>query len=65
MISFFDGKRAALRTAAEVTNWKVEKLTILTGKNSCFTELVQKFIETQSWLLLTFFIYLHKSIKFF
>ena len=40
-------------------------LTILTGKNLCFTEFVQKFVEIQGWLLLTFFIYLHNQLSSF
>ena len=34
-------------------------------ENSCFTELVQKLIEIQGWLLLTFFIYLHNQLSSF
>ena len=38
-------------------------LTIHTWKNLCFT--VQKFIEMQGWLLLTFFICLHNQLSSF
>ena len=40
-------------------------LTILTGKNLCFTEFSTKFIEMQGWLLLTFFMCLHNQLSFF
>ena len=45
---------------------KKPQLTILTGKNLCFIEFrVQKFIEIQGWLLLTFFIRLYSQLSSF
>ena len=40
-------------------------LTIHTGKNLCFTEVIQKFIEIHGWLLLTFFMCLHNQLSSF
>ena len=40
-------------------------LTILIWKNLCFTNSVQKFIEIQGWLLLTFFLCLTNQLSFF
>ena len=41
------------------------KLTILTGKTCALLNSVQKFIEIQGWLLLTFFICLHNQLNSF
>ena len=35
------------------------------GKTCALLNLVQKFIETPGWLLLTFFIYLHHQLSYF
>ena len=42
-----------------------EALTILTWKTCALLNSVQKFIEIQSWLLLTFFICLHNQLSSF
>ena len=42
-----------------------EALTILTWKTCAFLNSVQKFIEIQGWLLLTFFICLHNQLSSF
>ena len=38
-------------------------LMILTGKNCVLPNLVQEFIEIETWLLLTFFICLHNELS--
>ena len=39
------------------------KLMILTGKNCVLPNLVQEFIEIETWLLLTFFICSHNELS--
>ena len=43
----------------------IHKLTILTWKNFALLNSVQKFVEIQGWLLLTFFICLHNQLSSF